>query len=355
MSGIPFILSAALQVLGVIVVSFAGIAVLASYLRHEEQADAAADSSSAQSSEAEFVKQLGETLRSARRDRCPVAVVSLGGFPEGFLLSPESEVVQTVRAALRRDDVVSGFDTRLGFILGAGKDVLPGILKRVQEVVRRVQPAIQLRAGIAVYPEDGDRAGDLWSRAMSSETEWPPVNVMERTAGAILTASQLAAEGRKFFVRREKNGEPVSLIVLDVDFLPRYAERYGGEAVDVIQRALGLFLRGAVRVNDLVGRFEGGEWAIVLSCRPQAALQIAGRILEGVKALSIVHADSTLKIAVSAGVAGSPENGRAMGVLVEAASSALREIRAQGRGLCLLYQGTPKSANPPKDHSASAF
>lgn len=114
------------------------------------------------------------------------------------------------------------------------------------------------------------------------------------------------------FLEREwrralRYGAPVSLIMVDVDHFRAYNERFGQEAGDACLKSVANALRGQVhRAGDLVGRYGGEEFAIVLGGMDvRGSLQLANRLQSAVNQLALAHPASPISanITVSFGVA----------------------------------------------------
>lgn len=99
----------------------------------------------------------------------------------------------------------------------------------------------------------------------------------------------------------------ISLIMIDIDHFKLFNDTYGHQAGDeCLQKVAEGFADTIKRPTDLVARFGGEEFAIVLGGTDAAgALQIAEEAVESVKRLAIPHDGSTTSdcLTVSAGVA----------------------------------------------------
>lgn len=133
--------------------------------------------------------------------------------------------------------------------------------------------------------------------------------------------------------RAYRQSRPVSVILLDLDHFKQFNDTLGHGAGDSLLRALGDFLRGQVRQEDIACRYGGEEFALVL---PDAALEIARdraeQIREGIKHLAwqqqIPSAES---VTVSAGVAVFPQHGASASAILQEADRALYAAKSGGR------------------------
>ena len=109
------------------------------------------------------------------------------------------------------------------------------------------------------------------------------------------------------WLRCRRSGDPLALLLIDVDHFKRYNDHYGHQAGDTCLRALGKAMRGAcLRPGDLAARYGGEEFAMLLPKTPRVgAVQVAQRLLRAIKALGIAHAGSpdAALVTVSIGVA----------------------------------------------------
>ncbi|OYU00655.1 MAG: diguanylate cyclase response regulator [Burkholderiales bacterium PBB1] len=141
--------------------------------------------------------------------------------------------------------------------------------------------------------------------------------------------------------RALRNGEPLSLLMIDVDHFKRYNDRYGHPAGDLCLQEVATAVQGLVRrPADQVARYGGEEFAMLL---PQTDLtgasHLAERVVAAVEALCIPHEGSPPRrvVTVSVGVASASRmpaaNHTALSAeaLIRAADQALYAAKAAGR------------------------
>lgn len=134
----------------------------------------------------------------------------------------------------------------------------------------------------------------------------------------------------KFALRHETS---LSLLLLDIDHFKKVNDTHGHLAGDAVLSNFAQVLSRAVRNEDVVARFGGEEFAIILrSIGIESAVQMAERLRRLVEATHAVATSGLLKATVSIGVAGLPSSVvRTPDQLVEAADKALYQAKADGR------------------------
>src|SRR5450830_1668369 len=148
--------------------------------------------------------------------------------------------------------------------------------------------------------------------------------------------TQLASEWR----RAARSGQPLALLVLDVDYFKKYNDRYGHVAGDACLRSVAaLVARHARRPTDLAARY-GGEEFVLLSAGTESAdaLQTAQDICTELAAMEFEHEESPFgRVTISIGVAVQvPLEGADPDELVQRADRALYRAKIRGRNQAML-------------------
>ncbi len=133
--------------------------------------------------------------------------------------------------------------------------------------------------------------------------------------------------------RARRNQQPMSVIMLDVDYFKRFNDTFGHEAGDAVLRELGQLLQKSIRGSDFACRYGGEELTLVM---PGASLEIAiaraEQLRQGVKQLQVNYRGQPLgAIALSLGVASFPEHGSTAESVMRAADAALYKAKNSGR------------------------
>ncbi|MBK7954938.1 MAG: diguanylate cyclase [Candidatus Accumulibacter sp.] len=130
----------------------------------------------------------------------------------------------------------------------------------------------------------------------------------------------------------QSNGLPMACLLLDIDHFKRINDTYGHAAGDAVLRQLADLLKRASRVEDLVFRYGGEEFAAVLpNANPRAAAQIAERIRSLVEKYSFLWDSRSIPVTLSIGVANLNDAEMDSQGLIQAADAALYQAKNSGR------------------------
>jgi diguanylate cyclase (GGDEF)-like protein len=138
--------------------------------------------------------------------------------------------------------------------------------------------------------------------------------------------------GEREVERARRYERPLSLIMMDIDHFKRINDRFGHAAGDLALQALVQRIRGHVREIDLVGRYGGEEFVVLLpeSDLPRAA-QIAERLRQAIGESSIPTPQGAIDITVSIGVAQADAATKNLEALIGRADRALYAAKQRGR------------------------
>jgi len=134
-----------------------------------------------------------------------------------------------------------------------------------------------------------------------------------------------------------RSGQPLSLVMGDVDFFKAYNDGYGHGRGDACLRSVAqVFGRALRRPADLAARYGGEEFVCVLpDTDPDGARIVADQVLAQMADLALPHAYSPVsgRVTVSVGLATAvrPASGRSWRGLVEEADLWLYQAKARGR------------------------
>jgi len=148
--------------------------------------------------------------------------------------------------------------------------------------------------------------------------------------------------------RQRRDGQPLSLLLADIDHFKRYNDACGHQAGDRCLAAVAQAIRRAVkRPADLAARYGGEEFVVVLPGTPaEGARHVAERIRAGVEGLALPHPSSPVAghVTLSLGVATLVPGEGAPGDLTRRADEALYRAKELGRNRVVVH---PAVADAP--------
>jgi diguanylate cyclase (GGDEF)-like protein len=134
--------------------------------------------------------------------------------------------------------------------------------------------------------------------------------------------------------RARRLGQGVSLVFLDIDYFKSVNDRFGHETGDRVLQQLAARLRGIIRETDLLFRWGGEEFVILLPhTAPAEAPALAERIRVAVaeRPFAAGEPQGSVAVTVSVGVAGAEEWPIDADVLIARADGACYRAKAGGR------------------------
>ena len=170
----------------------------------------------------------------------------------------------------------------------------------------------------------------------------------------LLNATAWQREADAGVTRAQRTNSPLALLLVDVDHFKRVNDSHGHLIGDEVLRALAAELRHQVRESDVVGRFGGEEFTVLLPGTDDAgAYGIAERLRTSAAKLSVTAGDARIRVTVSIGVAVLGRHGHDLFELLAAADVALYKAKDAGRDQVRVYaHGTGNAeAVPPGDEA----
>jgi len=130
-----------------------------------------------------------------------------------------------------------------------------------------------------------------------------------------------------------KNGTPLSCVLLDVDDFKAYNDAHGHDAGDEVLRGVARVIRESARADDLIGRYGGEEFVLLVNDDTEGALEVAERIREAVRRECVPATENPLEhpITVSLGVVSLSEETWSLERLVAMADAEMYRSKKTGK------------------------
>ena len=157
------------------------------------------------------------------------------------------------------------------------------------------------------------------------------------------------------FRKAEETGRPVAVAILDLDHFKQINDTWGHAAGDVVLTAFADVLRENVREGDVIGRWGGEEFLLVLpNAGAEAAQEVVERIRMALYAQPLPFTPD-MRATFSAGLASGQAWEDGFRILLDRADDALYRAKAEGRNRTCLYRPEEKreAADAPEPHGVS--
>ena len=138
--------------------------------------------------------------------------------------------------------------------------------------------------------------------------------------------------------RCQREGQPLSLILIDLDHFKQINDSYGHPAGDEVLRQLSAMLSQQARSADVACRFGGEEFLLLLPQMPlPAACERAEQWRANFAAAAIIFEQTRIQGTLSAGIASYPEHGSTPQALIHSADRALYRAKTEGRNRVAVF------------------
>ena len=165
----------------------------------------------------------------------------------------------------------------------------------------------------------------------------------------LLNAVAWQREARVELTRASRTHTPLALAMLDIDHFKKVNDTYGHLAGDAVLATLAATMRGLLRDYDLIGRFGGEEFCILLphttaAEAEQTAERLRRKLAQLIVPTGVAPHSVSLQVTVSIGVAVLESSRRDLDDLIAAADAALYRAKDEGRNCVRLSHDPAASA-----------
>ncbi len=257
-----------------------------------------------------------------RHTHRPIVVT---GSEEGEVLATESVLVNDIRSIMATPLLVQG---RLIGVVYLDHRLARGVFGPEDELIfvamaNHISVAMETARAARLQLERKALERDLQAMQVQATTD-PLTGLKNRRA--------LDDQLRGAEARARRNRLPLSFMLLDIDHFKHVNDRYGHQVGDQVLTAVAQAILPCTRASDLVSRYGGEEFCLVLENTDLAGAAVLGeRIRAAVSALEFHAGGATFQITVSAGIGQLDVHASTIDALMQATDAALYEAKRAGR------------------------
>ncbi|NLF49862.1 MAG: GGDEF domain-containing protein [Leptolinea sp.] len=149
----------------------------------------------------------------------------------------------------------------------------------------------------------------------------------------------LEEKGKRFFNRAKEDNTPLAVLMCDIDFFKQVNDTYGHCTGDDVLRKLADIFRNSVRETDIICRYGGEEFVVLLPNTPEhRAIEIAERLRQGVE--EAVFDDGLgghIYLTISIGLNPNGEQAETLETAIQRADKALFRAKHEGRNAVVVW------------------
>src|SRR5438552_2055981 len=208
------------------------------------------------------------------------------------------------------------------------EDVVQGLAAGADDYLRKPFDNLELEARIRT----GRRIVDLHSQLIAAREALREQATTDPLTGIANRRTILETLTREL-ERSRRSGTACSVVFVDLDHFKQVNDTHGHPAGDKVLQEAAARMRATLRPYDLVGRYGGEEFVIVLpGCDAAGARTAADRLRASVAQPPIAVGETSLRVTCSAGVAvASPQGEWNRDRLLRAADAAVYRAKRAGR------------------------
>lgn len=204
----------------------------------------------------------------------------------------------------------------------------------------------EIALGISIMKQQGPE-GMLFFALIRDRSEWVRESEeLERLANTdplsgLPNRRAFTRAARLALVEGEGGGLPLSIIMLDIDHFKSINDAHGHDGGDRVIRMLPRLLKGTLRQSDLIARWGGEEFIVLLPNTGEAAASgIAERLRQTIEVTPLdLRNGSTISVTASLGVIACQSGHEILETIVQRADRALYAAKKAGRNRVSIYRG----------------
>jgi diguanylate cyclase (GGDEF)-like protein len=211
---------------------------------------------------------------------------------------------------------------------------LPGEIARLARRISRLGERLEARhvdRSRAAEQESGEVRGrarylEQTNRALIDLANRDPLT-------GLANRRRLELELERQIELARQSGNPLAVIMMDLDNFKSYNDTAGHLAGDTLLRIVADALRARTRVTDIVVRWGGDEFCVLMPyTSPDRAVAAAKSLIEAIGEATRSIQDARVSVGASAGIACYPDHALESTQLIAAADAALYQVKESGRG-----------------------
>ncbi len=178
--------------------------------------------------------------------------------------------------------------------------------------------------------------------------------VLDPLTGAY-TRATLPRRLEEEFARAERTGQFVSILLIDLDYFKSINDAFGHAAGDAALQALVQRIRSIIRKSDLLFRYGGDEFLLLLpDTSARQAATLARRLEKKIRASPLEGTDPPISVTISGGSATFPTDGESIELLFAVADRRHYSAKQQGRAR-IVVNDTPLTDEERRIRPPSRF
>jgi len=282
-----------------------------------------------------------ETEARAFAEASGARFASKPGHPDGLISVIEAALAEPAPAASKPDQSEGGTDSRAAgsaheFMLSIARALqsYAGSLERLNARLDQGIGQRDAQLGVARSAVDQEIKKRIWAEQELTQANYGlrDLVVHDELTGLhnrrYLDESLDREESRALRSRR-----PLAFMMIDIDKFKQINDTHGHAAGDAALRALGGYLMSVARGEDIVCRYGGEEFVLVMAQTPREIIrERAEKIRRGVEAIEIEYEGQSLgPLTVSIGVGIFPDHGNNARDVLRVADRAMYRAKQGGR------------------------